>query len=112
MQCCNACACTSQLSYYKLTGCATASRSGVARIGTEVARAQELHAGEGSAKRCVVSLSPREARKKKFSLHYSDARMGSHGTFVVSWLTWRRTELALFVLTLLHGTWHCTVDKI
>jgi len=59
-----------------------------------------------------VSESARSAGKKKFSLHFSDTRMGSHGTFVVSWLTWRRTELALFVLTLLHGTWHCTVDKI
>jgi len=49
-----------------------------------------------------------QSAEKKFSLHFSVTRMGSHGTFVVSWRAWCCAELALFMLTLLT----CTVDKI
>ena len=38
-----------------------------------------------------------------FGLHFSVTRMGSLGTFVVSWRAWCCAELALFMLTLLHA---------
>ena len=41
--------------------------------------------------------------EKKISLHFSVTRMGSHGTFAVSWRAWCCAELALFMLTLLHA---------
>jgi len=40
---------------------------------------------------------------KKFSLDFSVTRMGSRGTFMVSWRAWCSAELALFMLTLLHA---------
>ena len=42
-----------------------------------------LHAAGGSASRCVVLISLREAWKKNFRLHFSAIRMGSRGTFVL-----------------------------
>jgi len=60
-----------------------------------------LHAGEGSAYTSDDEFA--QSTEKKFSLHFSVTRMGSHGTFAVSWRAWCCAELALFMLTLLHA---------
>ena len=53
---------------------------------TEVAEDVRSRGGrlqKGAAYRRVVVISPREAWKKIFRLHFSAIRMGSRGTFVL-----------------------------